>query len=188
MVRRYVTGYEHGDGKPDYVERLRIEAMGTKCRIWHTSSGIDRGEVALIAEVEDQDGFKWQVTLSRSCTVPPALLAHATRCDTARWIADWYNKEAERVAQQCLRILQSSPPMRYPETSCRRAVDHAGLPEAVNWPTDPESLPDKIRRWAHLHGPVAEPTRPHMPARDVTVRQPGKPLAQFLAIDCQQAS
>ena len=61
--------------------------MGTKYRIWHGPFGIDRGEVALIAEVEDQDGFKWQVTLTRPRTVPPALLAHTARYDTARWIA-----------------------------------------------------------------------------------------------------
>ena len=176
------------DDKPDYADGLRIETMGTNARIWYAPLGIDRGEVALMAEVKDQDGFRWQVTLSHSHTVPPALLRHATLCDTARWIVDWYNREAERIAQECFEIAQSAPMMRYSEDSCRQAVDHAGLPEAINWPTDPESLVDRIRSWAHRVGPAAEPTRPGMPAGDATIRQPGKPLRQFLVVDCQEPS
>lgn len=177
------------DGKPDYADRLRIETMGTSARIWHASFGNDRGEVALVAEVVDQDGVRWQVTFSRSHTVPPALLRHTTLCDTARWIADWYNQEAECLAQQLFEIAQRNQMMRYSESACRRAVDHAGLPEAISWSTDPESLPRRIREWADPAGPVAELTRPGMPAGDATVRQPGRPLVRhFLEIDCQRPS
>lgn len=176
------------DSRPQYADRLRIEMLGTKYRIWHESFGRDRGEVALIAEVENQDGAKWRVALSRSRAVPPSLLEKATPCDIARWIADQYNSKAERVAQECFQLLESKPRIWYPEDDCRRAVHNAGLPEAINWPTDPESLLDKIRHWAHLAGPPPEPTRPGLPARDATVRQQGRTLvSQFLDIDCSQS-
>ena len=175
--------------RPDYADRLRIEEIGGKHRIWHASFGQDRGQVALIGEVEDRNGSKWLVTCTRSRTIPSALLRHTTPCEAARWIADWYGKEAECLAQQLFQIAQGNPMMRYSESACRRAVDHAGLPEAISWSTDLESLPKRIREWADPVGPVAEPTRPGMPAGDATVRQPGRPLVRhFLDIDCQQPS
>lgn len=64
-------------GNLDYAERLRIELMGGKHRIWHRSFGQDRGEVALIAEFEDSAGSRLCVLWSPSRTVPPALLAQA---------------------------------------------------------------------------------------------------------------
>lgn len=78
--------------------------------------------------------------------------------------------------------------MRYPEDTCRSAVDHAGLPEANDWPTDPERLLNTIRDWAHLTGPAAAPTQPGIPAYTATVQQRGKPLRQFLDLDCQHLS
>lgn len=176
-----------GDSNLDYAERLRIELMGATHRIWHSSFGQDRGAVARIAEVEDPAGNRSRVLSSPSQTVPPALLEQATPCETARWVADCYNEEAERVAQQFFQILQRNPLMRYSEDTCRSAVDHAGLPEASNWPTDPESLLHTIRDWAYRTGSAATPTQPDMPAHTATVQQRGTPLRQFLDIDCQQS-
>lgn len=175
-----------GDGNLDYAERLRIELMGATHRIWHRSFGQDRGEVALTAVGVDPAGSRSRVLWSPSQSVPPALLEQATPCETARWVADRYNEEAELLAQHCFQILQHNPLMRYPEDTCRSAVDHAGLPAASNWPTDPDSLLDTIRDWANPPGPAATLTQPGTPAHTDTDRQRGTPLREFLDIHCQQ--
>ncbi len=175
----------HGDHvqqtrQPHYADRLRIEPIGTTWRMWHGSHGQNRGGVATLAQVEDQDGVVWYVLTSQLPKLN-ALLRHMTPCEAARWVVDWYNEESERVARRCFEVSE-----RYPLADCRRAVDIAGLPKAINWLTDPAGIPTKIRHWANLVGPVAEPTRPGLPAYDVTDRQPGKPLIrEFLAIDCE---
>ncbi|MCY4369407.1 MAG: AIPR family protein [bacterium] len=167
--------------QPDYAERLRIESVGDEWQIWHASFGQNRGEVATLAPVEDQDGVVLYGHRSQSLDLT-ALLRHTTPCEAARWVADRYNEESEKVARR----LEASQ-RRYPLAHCRRAVDIAGLPKAINWLTDPAGLPTKIRHWANLEGPPAVPTRPGLPAHDGTDRQPGKPLIRgFLEIDCEQ--
>ena len=156
---------------PHYAERLRIEPIGTKWRIWHSSHGTNRGAVATLAQVEDE-GVTRYVLLSRLPKLN-ALFHNTTPCEAARWVADRYNEESESLARRCLELSE-----RYPLDHCRRAIDLAGLPEANDWLVDPAGLATKIRDWAYRVGPVAEPTQPGLPAHDVTDRQPGRLLIQ----------
>ena len=166
--------------EPEYANRLMIRQIGNKWRMWHDSHGQSRGEVAILGQVEDQDGNTWRILLSHSLTGLTVDLGHATPCEAARIVVDWYNDEAKKVAMECHQVSERSL------AECRSAIHNAGLPKAIRWLSNSD-LHGKIQHWGNRGGPVAEPTQPGMPAHDVTDRRLGTPLIRgFLEIDCAQ--